>query len=74
MTYSQQGTTKTRYDFDAVAAIYATMRQAERRKLRRLRAIKRLLHFMGFLCYWACFVAVTYLGALVAMIVFIRLS
>ena len=74
MTYSQQGATKTRFDFDAVAAIYATMRQAERRKLRRLRAIKRLLHLLGFLCYWAIFVAIAYLCLLTAAIVFIRLS
>lgn len=64
----------TRYDFDTVAQVAATQRRAGRKKLARLRTAKRVLHFAGFLCYWAVIFAVAYLAMLAAMAVFIFLS
>lgn len=74
MTYSQQPAAKTRFDFDTVAAVYAELHRAERKRLTRLRMIKRVLHFFGFLCYWAIFTAIGYLVLLAAVVVFIGLS
>jgi hypothetical protein len=61
-------------DFAALAKIAATQRRKEHKKLRRLRAIKRALHFVGFLSYWAIFAGVTWLLALAAMIVCVYLA
>lgn len=66
--------TATRFDFDTVAAIYATQRQAERKKLRRLRKVRRGLRYMAFLAYWAIFAGIAWLLILAAMIVCLRLS
>ena len=74
MTYSQRPATVTRFDFETVARIAATQRRAERKKLSRLRTIKRVLHFIGFLCFWAVFISAAYLAMLAAMIVCICLS
>lgn len=74
MTYSQRPATVTRFDFDTVAAIAATQCRAERKKLARLRTAKRVLHFAGFLCYWAIAFSAMYLAMLAAMIVCILLS
>lgn len=74
MTYSQQPATVTRLDFDTMAQIVAAQRRAERKKLARLRTAKRVLHFIGFLCYWAVAYAIMYLAMLAAIIVCICLS
>ena len=71
MTYGQ---TVTRFDFDTVTAIAATQRQADRRKLRRLRKAKRALHFIGFLSYWAIFTGICWLLILAAAVVCLRLT
>lgn len=73
MTYNQTAV-KTRYDFETVAQIAATQRQAERKKLARLRRIKRALHFVGFLSYWAIFAGITYLVATAVMIAFVCMA
>lgn len=72
MTYSTAA--RTRFDFDTVAQIAATQRQVERKKLRRLRKVKRALHFLGFLSYWAIIVGITWLLALAVMILFVCLA
>ena len=74
MTYSQTPAARTRFDFAAVEQITADRRRAERRKLRRLRKAKRVLHFIGFLSYWAVFAGITMLLALGCMILFIYLA
>lgn len=74
MTYGQQMTARTRYDFAAVAAITAANRRAERKKLARLRILKRVLHFIGFLSYWAVALSVTYLVLLAIMVLFVCLA
>lgn len=73
MAYGQPAA-RTRYDFDAVAQIVANQRRAERKRLRRLRTIKRALHFLGFLSYWAIIVGTAYLLSLAVMILFIYLA
>ena len=73
MTYGQPAA-RTRYDFEAVAAIAARQRRADRKKLRRLRKAKRALHFLGCLSYWAVALGITYLLALAVMVLFIRLA
>jgi hypothetical protein len=73
MTYGQPAA-RTRYDFEAVAQITANLRRAERKRLRRLRAIKRALHFLCFLSYWAIVLGIGYLLSLAVMILFIYLS
>jgi hypothetical protein len=73
MTYSQTAV-KTRYDFETVAQIAATQRRAERKKLARLRTIKRVLHFVGFLSYWAIFAGIAYLVATAVMIAFVCMA
>lgn len=71
MTYGNQITTRTRYPFTSTPAKRPRM---ARKKLARLRKIKRLLHFVGFLAYWSVVLSVTYLAALAVMIVCICLS
>ena len=73
MTYSQTAV-NTRFDFEAVAQIAATQRQAERKKLHRLRQAKRALHFLGFLSYWAIIGGIAYLLALAVMIAFVCMA
>ena len=73
MTYSQAAI-KTRFDFEAVAQIAATQRRAERKKIARLRKAKRVLHFVGFLSYWAIITGTTYLAALAVMVAFVCMS
>jgi hypothetical protein len=74
MTYSQRPAAVSRFDFDTVAAIAATQRRAERKKLARLRTAKRVLHFIGFICYWATAYAALFLAMLATMIVCFWLS
>lgn len=73
MTYGQPAA-RTRFDFDTVAQIAANQRRADRKKLRRLRKVKRALHFLGFLSYWAIIVGITWLLSLAVMILFIYLA
>ena len=74
MTYSQRPAARSRYNYSTVAVIAAAQRKAERKRLARLRTIKRALHFIGFLCYWAVAIAVVYLVMLAVMIVCILLA
>ena len=71
MTYGSQITTRTRFPFD-----YRTTQQHReaRKRLARQRAIKRLLHFVGFLAYWSVILSVTYLVTLALLIVCILLA
>lgn len=71
MTYGSQITTRTRYPFDHRSA---QQRREARKRLARQRAIKRLLHFLGFLAYWSVILSVTYLVTLAVLIVFILLA
>ena len=73
MTYGQPAA-RYRFNFETAAQIAADQRRAERKKLRRLRTIKRVLHFVGFLAYWAIILGIAYLLTLAAGIVFIFLS
>lgn len=71
MTYGNQITTRTRYPFTNTGS---KRPGKARRKLARLRTIKRLLHFVGFLAYWAVVFSVAYLATLAVLIVCICLS
>ncbi len=51
-----------------------TRPQAKRRKLARLLTARRVLHFMGFLAFWAVVLSITYLITVAALAVFILLS
>lgn len=76
MTYQ---TTRTRFDFDTVAALSScrrsstTMSQSSR-KLARLRAAKKALHFLGFLCYWAIALSIGFLVIIASITLFIFLA
>lgn len=76
MTCGNQIATRYRYNFDAISYTKpeTPQRKAARRKLARLRAIKKVLHFIGFICFWATVLAVTCLAMLVAMFLFVALS
>lgn len=74
MEYGQGAVSRTRFDFDAMAAIIANQRRKERRKLRRLRKVKRALHFFGFLCYWAIVAGIGSTLITAAMVLFVFLS
>lgn len=71
MTYGYQITARRGYTYAR-----RNIRQSleTRKKLARLRAIKRALHFVGFLCYWAIILAASYLAMLAVMITMILLS
>lgn len=73
MAYSQIAV-QTGFNQAAISAFAAAQRRADRKKLRRLRTIKRALHFVGFLAFWAVILGIAYLLSLAAMIVFICLS
>lgn len=73
MAYGQPAA-RTRYDFEAVAAIAARQYRAERKRLRRLRKAKQALHFLGFLSYWAIILGIGYLLSLAVMIALVYLS
>ena len=73
MAYSQIAV-QTGLNQAAISAFAAAQRRADRKKLRRLRTIKRALHFVGFLAFWAVILGIAYLLSLAAMIVFICLS
>ena len=64
-------TAATRFDFDALSTAW---QMAERKRLRRLRILRRTLHFIGFVSYWAIFAGAVYLLSLAAGIVVIILS
>lgn len=72
-------TARTRFDFDAVA-VRGCCRwcsapiASDRRKLYRLRAAKKALHFFGFLCYWAVALSIGFLAVLAIMALFVCLS
>lgn len=74
MTYGYTTTTQTRFDFGAMEKITAAKRRAERKKLARLRILKRAVHFLGFLSFWALVLSITYLVGLAVMIVFVCLA
>lgn len=76
MTYGNQIAMRYRYPFDTITYTKpeTPQRRAARRKLARLRTIKRALHFIGFLCFWATVLAVTCLAMLAAMFLFVSLS
>ena len=69
MAYIQ--TAITRFDFETLST---AQQRAERKKLRRLRTVRRLIHFIGFLTYWAILLSITYLVMLIAGIVTLYLS
>ena len=72
MTYGSQITTaRTRYPFNHRSA---QQHREARKRLARQRAIKRVLHFLGFLAYWSVILSVTYLVTLAVLIVFILLA
>ena len=52
----------------------STKHIAARKKLARMRAIRRALHFVGFLCYWAIALAAGYLVTLAFLIAMVLLS
>lgn len=66
--------TRTRYDFTTAAAIHAAQRRAARKRLAKLRRVKRILHFVGFLAYWAAFASAVYLITLPVLLAFIWMS
>lgn len=66
--------TRTRYDFETVAQIRAAQRRAARQRLARLRRVKRILHFVGFLTYWAVIVSAVYLVSLPVLVFFVSLA
>lgn len=68
MTYGYNTTTATRFDFGAISQSTAARRRAERKKLARLRILKRVVHFLGFLSFWTVVLSVTYLVLLAVMI------
>lgn len=71
MTYGSQIAIRTRFPFDALSA---QQRKATRRKLARLRKIRRVVHFLGFLAFWAVTISVTYLLTLAVLIVAVLLA
>ena len=71
MTYGYQIPARRGYTY----ARHTTRQSLEtRKKLARQRAIKRALHFVGFLCYWAIILAAAYLSMLAFMITMVLLS
>lgn len=49
-------------------------RLPKNKRLARLVAVKRALHFVGFLCYWAVALGLAYLAMLVFMVACLALS
>lgn len=74
MTYGYNTTAATRFDFGTIAQITAAKRRAEHKKLARLRILKRVVHFLGFLSFWALVLSITYLVALAVMITLVCLA
>lgn len=70
MTYQYQGTV-TRFNFQTYSK---PAPRKKRSKLRRLLSVKRALHFIGFLSFWAVALSITYLAMLAAMAAFFYLS
>ncbi|MBR5889119.1 MAG: hypothetical protein IKY92_03665 [Akkermansia sp.] len=70
MTYQYQGTV-TRYQFQTYSA---PKPRKKNRKLARLLTTRKLLHFIGFLSFWATTLAITYLCMLVTLAAFVWLS
>lgn len=71
MTYGNQTAARPCYTYKHRRS---TQLSETRRKMVRLRAIRRALHFVGFLCYWAVILAAGYLAMLAFMIAMILLS
>lgn len=74
MTYGYQTTAATRFDFGTIAQCTTARRRAERKKLARLRILKRAVHFLGFLSFWALVLSITYLVGLAVMIALVCLA
>lgn len=67
MTYCQQATTRTRFDFEAFSA-------SRRKVSKRKRLIKRAAHFARFLIFWAVTLTVAELAMMGVMLTCIYLS
>ena len=63
--------TRTRFDFDALPQ---PQRRKVSKKLARLRTARRVLHFIGFLSFWAVALGLAYLAMTAAAFLFVCLS
>lgn len=70
MTYGET-INRTRFQFDAMPK---ARRKAPSKKLARLRMARRVLHFIGFLSFWAVALSLAYLAAMAAAVLFVALS
>ena len=72
MAYSYQvAATRCRFNFDALSAARP---QAKRRKHTKILTTRRVLHFMGFLAFWAVMLSITFLITLAFMLMFVLLA
>ncbi len=72
MTYRYEvAATRCRFNFDALSVARP---QAKRRKLAKILTTRRVLHFMGFLAFWAVMLSITFLITLAAMAMFVLLA
>lgn len=72
MTYRYEVTaTRCRFNFDALSV---TQPQAKRRKRTKLLTTRRVLHFMGFLAFWAVMWSITFLITMAFMFMFVLLG
>ena len=62
--------TRTRFDFDALPR----PKHQVSKKLARLRTARRVLHFIGFLSFWAVVLGLAYLAMTAAAFLFVCLS
>ena len=70
MTYGET-IPRTRFQFDAMPK---ARRKAPSKKLARPRMARRVLHFIGFLSFWAVALSMAYLALLAAVFLFVAMS
>lgn len=72
MTYCYEvAATRCRFNFDALSVARS---QVKRRKRTKILTTRRVLHFMGFLAFWAVMLSITFLITVAFMLMFVLLA